>query len=164
MFDIRHDSSTPIHEQITEQIWGQIASGALEAGARLVEHRAFAQELLTNPRVTALAYADLEEEGVLAREESGAMTVTAGAGAICRGRSREAARERIRRAVAAAFDSGLTDAEVLATAEHELAACKAPSISIDSMSQAIKNTTHEPSHRDSQGIQDLSRKTGPGQP
>ena len=164
MFDIHHDSPTPIHEQIVEQIRTHIASGALKAGAKLAEQRAFAQELLTNPRVVARAYVDLEKEGVLKREPSGVMTVTAGANEICRSRSQEAARERIRRAIAAAFASGLTEADVLETAERELAACKARPIPFDPMSQAIKKTTHEPCNRDSQGIQELSRQTGIGQP
>ena len=164
MFDIHHDSSTPIHEQIVEQIRTHIATGALKTGAKLAEHRAFAQELLTNPQVVAKAYAALEKDGVLTREPSGVMTVTAGAGEICRGRTRETAQTRLRHAVAAVVAAGLTDAEVSSVVERELAACKAPPIPPDRMSQAIKNATHEPSHRDSQGIQELSRKTGLGQP
>src|SRR5215475_3729880 len=62
MIDIQHDSPVPIHEQITSQLMAHVAAGTLAAGARLADHRAFAQQLLTNPQATARAYAELEWE------------------------------------------------------------------------------------------------------
>ncbi|MCS7046858.1 MAG: GntR family transcriptional regulator, partial [Gemmataceae bacterium] len=59
MIDIQHDSPTPIHEQIAQQLMAQIASGDLAAGAILPDYREFAQKLLTNPQVVARAYAEL---------------------------------------------------------------------------------------------------------
>jgi len=56
MFDIQHDSPVPIHEQLTTQIRMHIASGALKPGDTLLEYRAFAQKLLTNPQVVARAW------------------------------------------------------------------------------------------------------------
>jgi GntR family transcriptional regulator len=169
MFDIQHDSPVPIHEQLTGQIRSHVASGALKAGARLAEYRAFAQELLANPKVVARAYADLEAEGVLRTAPSGGMEVTAGADVICRRRLCELARERLRQAVAHAVGAGLDDADIHAAVAQELAAARAQTIgasaaSADATLQAIKKSTHERSHRDSQGIQDLSRQDRPGPP
>jgi GntR family transcriptional regulator len=165
MYDIQHDSPTPIHEQLTSQIRAHVASGALVVGAHLAEYRAFAQELLTNPQVVSRAYAELEAEGVLAKDPAGGMVVTAGAPVICRMRLQDAARERIREAVALGLASGLAEAEVVKAVERQLAAAKVRPLSPEQLSQAItKKPTHEPSHRASQGIQDLSRKNRAGLP
>jgi GntR family transcriptional regulator len=164
MFDIQHDSPVPIHEQITSQIRAHVASGALKSGALLAEYRAFAQELLTNPQVVAHAYADLEDEGVLKKVSSGGMEVSDEAAVICRVRLQDMAGERIRQAVALGIAWGLTDAEIVKAVERELAASKVQPLSADEVLQAMKKPTHESSHRDSQGIQDLSRRNRPGLP
>ena len=162
MFDIQHDSPVPIHEQITNQIRAHVASGALKPAAILTEYRAFAQELLTNPQVVARAYADLEAEGVLAKGAKGSMVVCPGAAPICRERMRTIASEHLRHAVFLSVACGLVDAEIVNVVEKALAASKVQPQSPDEILKAIKKPTHEPSHRASQGIQDLSRKTGPG--
>jgi GntR family transcriptional regulator len=164
MFDIQHDSPVPIHEQITSQIRAHVASGALKSGALLAEYRAFAQELLTNPQVVARAYADLEGEGVLKKGSSGGMVVCDGAAVICRVRLQDIARERIRQAVALGIDWGLTDAEIVKAVERELAASKVQPLTGEELLQAMKKPAHESSHRDSQGIQDLSRHNRAGLP
>jgi GntR family transcriptional regulator len=164
MFDIQHDSPMPIHEQITSQIRAHVASGALKAGAVLAEYRAFAQELLTNPHVVSRAYADLEEEGVLKKGPAGTMVISANAAVICRGRLQDLARERIRQAIDLALASGLGDHDVAFAVERALAAAKAEPLTPDEILKAIKKPTHGHSDRDSQGIQDLSRKGRPGLP
>jgi DNA-binding transcriptional regulator YhcF (GntR family) len=161
MFDIQHDSSVPIHEQITSQIRTHVVSGALKAGAVLAEYCAFAQEFLTNPQVVARAYADLEAEGVLKRGPGGTV-VSASAAAICREWMRNIAHERIRQAVALGVACSLSDAEIASAVERALDASKVQPLSPDEILQAIKKPTHDNSHRDSQGIQDLSRKDRPG--
>jgi GntR family transcriptional regulator len=162
MFDIQHDSPVPIHEQITSQITAHIASGALKAGAVLAEYRAFAQDLLTNPQVVARAYAELEDEGVLQKDSAGGMMVTPRAPEKCRERMRTIACEHLRRAVALAVACGLGDAEIADAVEKALAASKVQPLSPDEILKAIKKPTHEPSHRASQGIQDLSRQDRAG--
>jgi GntR family transcriptional regulator len=167
MFDIQHDSPVPIHEQISEQLRAHIASGAIAAGSPLADHRAFAQQLLTNPHVTARAYADLEQEGVVARTPQGALVVSPSAYAICRVRVQESARQRLAQAVTAAVASGLADDEIAAFVERRLAAEKSGPLGNVQLQHAIKKPTHErpdSSHRDPQGIQDLSRQKGPGLP
>lgn len=164
MFDIQRESPVPIHEQLTSQIRVHVASGALKAGASLAEYRAFAQELLINPQVVARAYGDLEWDGVLKKCPGGGMEVAAGADLICRIRLQDTARSRIRQAVAQGLSFGLAEAEVVKAVEQELAAAKIAPLAPDEVSKAIKKPTHETSHRDSQGIQDLSRRHRPGSP
>src|SRR5438105_12022453 len=113
MFDIQHDSPVPIYEQLSGQIRAHVATGALKAGARLAEYRAFAQELLTNPLVVARAYGELEAEGVLRKCSGDAMEVTPGAALVCRVRLQDMARERIRHAVAQSLAFGLAETEVI---------------------------------------------------
>ena len=162
MFDIQHDSPVPIHEQITSQIRAHVASGAVKEGTLLAEYRAFAQEPLTNPQVVARAYGDLETEGVLTKGSAGGMVVKPGAAAICRERMRTIASEHLRRAVALSVACGLGDAEIVDAVQKALAASKIEPLSQDEILKAIKKPSHEPSHRASQGIQDLSRQKGPG--
>ena len=164
MFDVQHDSPVPIHEQLTTQIRVHVASEALKAGATLPEYRAFAQELLANPQVIARAYADLESEGVLTKGPGSAMIVTQGAAITCRLRLQETARAHIRQAVILGVACGLLDADIANAVEQALAAGKVQPLTADHVLHAMKKPTHDYSHRASQGIQDLSRKTGPGFP
>jgi len=158
MYDIQHDSPTPIHEQLTSQIRAHVASGALVAGAKLAEFHTFAQELLTNPQVVARAYADLEADGVLAKNPAGGMMVTPGGPVICRVRLQELACEQIHAAIKMALASGLAESEVVKAVELALAAAKTRPLSSEELLHAIKKPTHESSHRTSQSIQDLSRQ------
>src|ERR1700690_1352563 len=112
MIDIQHDSPVPIHEQITGQLRGHIASGALKAGAKLAEYRALAQELVTNPQVVARAYGDLEWDGVLKKGPAGVMEVTDGAAVICRLRLQDSARAQLRRAIANGLACNLSEADI----------------------------------------------------
>jgi GntR family transcriptional regulator len=153
MIDIQPDSPVPVHEQITGQIIAQVASGALPAGAGLPEYRAFAQQLLTNPQVVAKAYADLEWEGVLKQTPAGGMEVTSDAAVICRVQQQYTARQRIGQAIRDGLASGLGEAEIRKTVDQELTIAPA---------QASKEPAHASGHRDSQGIQVLSRQAGRG--
>jgi GntR family transcriptional regulator len=161
MIDIQHDSPVPIHEQITGQLRGHIASGVLQAGALLPEYRAFAQELLTNPQAVARAYGDLEWEGVLRKTAAG-MEITARGAGICKLRLQELARDSIRRAALQALAAGLGDAEIVSTLEQALAQAHVQPLSAGELRTAIQKSKHEPSHRDSQGIQALPRQGGAG--
>jgi GntR family transcriptional regulator len=161
MIDLQRESPVPIHEQIISQLMEHVALGTLRAGAQLAEYRAFAQELLTNPQVVAKAYGELEGDGVLKRQPSGAMEVTAGADRVCRVRLQDAARARIAQVVAQGMAWGLPGEEIRRAVEEQLAA--PPPLSAAEASSALKKP-HASSHRDSQGIQDLSWKKGAGPP
>jgi GntR family transcriptional regulator len=162
MFDIQHDSPVPIHEQLTSQIRVHVASEALKAGAELPEYRAWAQELLTNPQVVAKAYADLEAEGVLSKRPNGTMVVNVGAALICKLRLQDMALKNLANAVGLGVACGLDDAAIQKAVEQALAAGKNLPLTPDQVLQAMKKPKYEPSHRASQGIQDLSRKKGAG--
>lgn len=164
MIDIQHDSPAPIHEQIIGQIMAHVASATLKPGTRLREYRAFAQELLTNPQAVARAYGDLEWLGVVRKTSDGLLEVAPNAEFLCRMRLQDQARKTIRDGVAKGVAWGLTDADVRHAVEQGLTAGKAPPVAADEHHQAIKKPTHETSHRDSQGIQDLSRQKGAGPP
>lgn len=162
MIDIQHDSPVPIHEQIIGQIMAHVASSTLKPGTRLREYRSFAQELLTNPQVVARAYGDLEWLGVLRKSGDGVFEVAPNAEYVCRMRLQELARKAIRDGVAKGLACGLTEADIQEAVRKELSAAKAPPLPAAELSQAIQKSTHERRNRDSQGIQDLSRQTGPG--
>jgi DNA-binding transcriptional regulator YhcF (GntR family) len=164
MIDVQHDSPVPIHEQITSQLMAHIAKGVLKAGARLADHRTFAQKLLANPQVVARAYADLEWAGVLEKHPAGGMEIARGADVICRGRLQDTARQRIREAVRHGVECGLAEADICQAVDQALASPAAPPLTPEELSTSIKKPSHASSHRDSQGIQDLSRQKGPGSP
>lgn len=155
MIDIQHDSPVPIHEQIIGQLRAHIASGALQAGAKLPEYRAYAQELLTNPQAVARAYGDLEWEGVLKKERAGGMEVTGPAAHLCRIRLQDSARQRLREAIALGLGAGMAESEVVKTVSEALAAARAQPLSADEVRNAIQKPKHESSHRASTGIQVL---------
>jgi GntR family transcriptional regulator len=163
MFDIQHDSPVPIHEQITGQIMAHIATEALRPGAGLPEYRVLAQELLTNPQATARAYTDLEGDGILKKGAFGGMEVTAGAAVICRVRLQSTAQRRLGEAVAQGLAFGLPESEIRKAVEDALVAAQ-PVLSPNELRTAIKKSTHDSSHRASQGIQDLSGQKSPGSP
>jgi DNA-binding transcriptional regulator YhcF (GntR family) len=163
MYDIQHDSPVPVHEQIAGQIMAHVASGALKAGAELAEYRAFAQELLTNPKVVARAYADLEFDGVLTKSPGGGMEVTSDAAVICRIRQHHTARLLIRQAVRDARSGGLAEADIRKAVEQELASTPAPSPAPATIPDLLEKPPHATGHRDSQGIKVLSPQKGRGQ-
>jgi GntR family transcriptional regulator len=166
MIDIQHDSPVPIHEQITTQLRAHIASGALKAGARLPEYRAYAQELLTNPQAVARAWGDLEWEGVFKKQRDGSMEVTGPAAHLCRIRLQDIARQRLRDAIALGVGAGMAESEVLKTVGEALAAAKAQPVSADEVRTAIQKPKHDSSHRASTGIQILpgQGRTEPPEP
>ena len=160
MFDIQHDSPVPIHEQLTTQIRVHIASESLKAGAELPEYRAWAQELLANPQVVSRAYAELEAEGVLQKSKTGTMVVCAGAALTCKLRLQDMAKAYLRQAVGMGMGAGLDDAAIRAAVEDALLAGKNQPLTAEQILQSLKKPKYETSHRDSQGIQDLSRQKG----
>jgi GntR family transcriptional regulator len=164
MIDLQPDSPVPIDEQITSQIMAAVATGALQAGARLAEYRAFAQHLLTNPQAVARAYAELEAQGVLRKLPSGGMEVVAGADVICRVRLQNAARQAIRQAVRQALACDLPEVEILQAVEQTLAEPAPATLSKAEVQTAIKKAPHVSSHRDSQNIKKVSPADGGGPP
>lgn len=67
--EIRLDpaSDAPLYRQIVDQVWVDVASGALETGARLPTVRQLAIDLGVHPDTVARAYNELELLGVILR-------------------------------------------------------------------------------------------------
>ena len=59
-------SGVPIHDQIKDQITGLIHAGRLKAGDQLPTIRSLCIELSVNINTVALAYRELDSEGVIA--------------------------------------------------------------------------------------------------
>ncbi len=59
-------SGVPIHDQIKDQITGLIHAGRLKAGDQLPTIRSLSIELSVNINTVALAYRELDGEGVIA--------------------------------------------------------------------------------------------------
>jgi GntR family transcriptional regulator len=163
MIDLQPDSPVPIHEQLAGQLMAAVASGAIKAGARLPEYRAFAQQLLTNPQSVARAYSDLEAERVLKKHPGGGMEVAAGADVVCRSRLQDLARQAIRQAVRQGLAAGLVEADIHNAVEQALAVPPARPLAPGELHTAIKKTAHV-SHRDSSDIQILPPADSGGPP
>jgi GntR family transcriptional regulator len=65
-FHLDRNAPVPLHEQIKEQIVGQIHAGQLRAGDQLPPMRALSVELQVNVNTVAHAYRELDADGVLA--------------------------------------------------------------------------------------------------
>ena len=69
---VNPSSSTPIYNQVVDQVKHAVAAGRLKTGDQLPSVRELAIELRINPNTVAKAYRELEQGGVvLARQGSG---------------------------------------------------------------------------------------------
>ncbi|TWU35798.1 HTH-type transcriptional repressor YtrA [Novipirellula aureliae] len=62
--------STPIYQQIVDQIRFRIVSGVLNAGDELPTIRGLAETLCVNPNTVARAYRELEHEGLVEKRRT----------------------------------------------------------------------------------------------
>ncbi|MEO1370109.1 MAG: GntR family transcriptional regulator, partial [Acidobacteriota bacterium] len=69
MIHIATGDARPIFQQIVDGFRLKIATGELEAGARLPSVRALAQELTINPNTVARAFTQLAEEGLIVSQK-----------------------------------------------------------------------------------------------
>ncbi|TWI57842.1 GntR family transcriptional regulator [Halalkalibacter nanhaiisediminis] len=58
-------SSTPLYEQVMEQVKELIAKGILESGEQLPSVRDLASQIVLNPNTVSKAYKELERNGVI---------------------------------------------------------------------------------------------------
>ena len=64
-FQLDLESGVPVYRQITDQVTGGIAAGALRTGDQLPTVRQLAVDLSINPNTVIRAYRELEIRGVL---------------------------------------------------------------------------------------------------
>lgn len=108
-------SSTPMYQQMIDEIKARIAKGALAPESRLPSIRELASDLMINPNTIAKAYQELEREGVIevirgrgtfvCREQEGT------GGAVAAG-ARAQLRDMLTRVLVEAHHSGIPLAEV----------------------------------------------------
>jgi len=71
---VRHDSETPIYRQVAEQLKSLLAGGSLKEGDSLPSVRQLALDLGVNLNTIAIAYRELQSEGLIQiRHGSGAV-------------------------------------------------------------------------------------------
>lgn len=112
------NDKSPLYRQIVEGVKALIARGELREGMTLPSVRQVAGDLGVNLNTIAVAYRQLQEEGLV--------TVRHGAGAVVSARrAREAEpgelRKPLRTALTQLILAGLNDREILAAAREELA-------------------------------------------
>ena len=109
------DGRDPIYQQIAEAIRGEILSGALSEGDKVMSTTQYATTYRINPATAAKAFAELVDEGILRKQRGLGMYVTDGAPERLREQRREAYfTER--------FDPVLREAEVLGITRDDLIA------------------------------------------
>lgn len=119
-FDINHDSTNPIFEQIVSQVIFNIAAGGLAVGDLIPSVRELAPQLMIHPNTVAKAYKELERMGVITARRGRGMEVTPDAPKICHLQRRERVGERIREALREAVSSGLSADEIDRLVEDEI--------------------------------------------
>jgi GntR family transcriptional regulator len=119
-FKLSPASPIPMYLQIAEQVRHAVAAGALQAGEELPSVRALASQHLINPNTVARAYLELEHEGLLSKRRGSGTYVSESAEALSQQHRLRAVSEMLEKALAAAWEFGLTDQQVRALWEKHL--------------------------------------------
>lgn len=119
-FDINHNSTNPIFEQIVSQVIFHIASGTLPVGDLIPSVRKLAVDLRVHPNTVAKAFQELGSLGVVMSRRGSGMEVTADAPKICQALRGQRLSERIREALREALSSGLSAEEIRQLVEDEI--------------------------------------------
>src|SRR5262249_21417999 len=121
---IRVDKNLPVplHDQIKEQILGLIHAGRLKAGDQLPTTRALSIELAVNFNTVALAYRELDSQGIIATRRGEGTFVTHAPGAAEQAQARAGKlRALVAGTLSEALRLGYSPGEVQAALGEQLA-------------------------------------------
>ena len=112
LFTLLPSDERPIYLQIMQQVKYAVASGVLEPGSLVPSVRELSRQLVVNPNTVTRAYRELRGEGILHPVRGTGLQVTSDAYPRCREDRLHAVRDRLRRALEEARQSGLPTEQV----------------------------------------------------
>ncbi|MEM1042880.1 MAG: GntR family transcriptional regulator [Bacteroidota bacterium] len=127
MIQLDRDASTPIAEQLAEQLRFHLATGRFRPGERLPSTRAFGQQLGVSFHTIRKAYQQLEAEGLLDARRGSGYTVTQRAPAPAADRMERGAAV-VQDAIQKLIGLGLDDGEVEYLFQEQLAFLDDPGV------------------------------------
>ncbi|NQV34764.1 MAG: GntR family transcriptional regulator [Phycisphaeraceae bacterium] len=122
---IETSSSTPIYRQISDQIRYQIASGALQQGAKLPSVRELAVNLAVNQNTVLKVYNELSREKILKIERGDGTYVSSGEPDMTAEQRKGVVADLLRSAVVQAVQLGVSSDEVKDLVQAEYGAVTA---------------------------------------
>src|SRR5688572_7613319 len=117
----RRESSIPIYEQIVAQVVFGVASGLLQVGELIPSVRDLAGRLEVHPNTVARAFQELEKQGIVVARRGRGMEVTPEGVVLSRVMRQDILRARIRTVLREAVSSSLSNDDIRALVEQELA-------------------------------------------
>ncbi len=92
---VNEADGTPYYQQVANQVKFLVASGRLEADAKLPSVRKLAEQLMINPNTVARAYRELEAEGVVQTKRGSGVFIADGGSPLSRKEKNRILNERI---------------------------------------------------------------------
>ncbi len=116
---IEPKSTTPLYEQVVEQIKEQIAKGIVEEGEQLPSVRELATHIVINPNTVSKAYKELERNGVIITVRGKGTFVAPQDERFFDPRVKEKVKEQLKRLVIEATYARITKEMMIAWIEEE---------------------------------------------
>ncbi len=120
LFRINQASGQPLYMQLVEQIRHAAETGLLEDGEQLPGIRTLAEELVVSPNTVVKAYAELENQGLLALRQGAGAFVTLNRRTRQGADRMQAARRRLGDLIERLREEGLRDEEIRRAFDAEL--------------------------------------------
>lgn len=106
---INQRSTTPLYEQLTQQMKELIAKGILQEGEQLPSVRELASQVVINPNTVSKAYKELERQGVIVTLRGKGTFVAAREDYIVDPKQHERIKEQIQQLVIEATYAGIRE-------------------------------------------------------
>lgn len=110
---ISNSSSSPIYEQIKDQVKAQILSGELEEDEMLPSLRQLAKDLKISVLTTTRAYNELEQEGFIASRQGKGFFVMSSSSNLIREQLIKEVESNLNNAIQAAGRAAMPDDEII---------------------------------------------------